>query len=255
MHKAETIAAADGFAKRRFGLCLAVSAALHVLVFGVMELPGRPLPQRAVLHLSLVPTTPPAIAAPPAEPAHAETAETGSATADPPAPQTATIAKQPSVSASAAKETTPPPPNPLAGKSALELARALAAGLAQPSAPSAAGRVLRLTDAPGRPDFAYYLEAWRRQVERVGKLNYPGEARRRKLTGSLRLLVVIRADGDLADARLVESSGHAVLDEAALRIVRLAAPYAPFPPRIAAQADTLEIERTWRFRGQSAGLL
>ena len=256
MHKAETIAAADGFAKRRFGWCLAVSAALHVLVFGVMELPGRPFPQtRAVLHLSLVPKTPPAVAAPPAEPADAEPAETGSATTDPPAPQAAPIAEQPTAAAPAAKETTPPPPNPLAGKSALQLARALAAGWAEAPTANTGGRVLRLTDAPGRPDFAYYLEAWRRQVERVGKLNYPGEARRRKLTGSLRLLVVIRADGDLADARLVESSGHAVLDEAALRIVRLAAPYAPFPPRIAAQADTLEIERTWRFRGHGAGLL
>ena len=143
----------------------------------------------------------------------------------------------------------------MAGKSALQLARALAAGLADEPAPAADGRVLRLTDAPTRPDFAYYLQAWRRQVERVGKLNYPGEARRRKLTGSLRLLVVIHADGGLAEARLVESSGHAVLDEAALRIVRLAAPYAPFPPRIAAQADILEIERTWRFRGEAAGLL
>lgn len=226
-------------------------------MFGVVELPPRASPEpRAVLDLSLVtPMTAPAVAAAPLEQsALAETAEISAAKASPPTSPAATIAATPAVAAPAT-EKTPPPANPLAGKSALQLARALAAGLADEPAPAADGRVLRLTDAPTRPDFAYYLQAWRRQVERVGKLNYPGEARRRKLTGSLRLLVVIRADGGLADARLVESSGHAVLDEAALRIVRLAAPYAPFPPRIAAQADILEIERTWRFRGEAAGLL
>ena len=226
-------------------------------MFGVVDIPQRASPApRAVLDLSLVtPMTAPAVAAAPLEQsALAETAEISAAKASPPAPPAATIAATPAVAAPAT-EKTPPPANPLAGKSALQLARALAAGLADEPAPAADGRVLRLTDAPTRPDFAYYLQAWRRQVERVGKLNYPGEARRRKLTGSLRLLVVIRADGGLADARLVESSGHAALDEAALRIVRLAAPYAPFPPRIAAQADILEIERTWRFRGEGAGLL
>lgn len=92
-------------------------------------------------------------------------------------------------------------------------------------------------------------------MERVGKLNYPAEARRRDITGSLRLLVVIDADGALADVRLVESSGQAILDDAALRIVRLAAPFAPFPPSIRALADTVEIERVWRFQGEAGGLL
>ena len=233
---------------------MALSAALHLLALSVLELPARPSPQpRAVLDLSLVtPIAPPAVVAAASQPA--ATANIGPREAVPPAPPPTTAAK-PSVAAPPAEDEEPPPANPLAGKSALQLARALAAGLAEAPLPSAGGRVLRLTDAPARPDFAYYLRAWRRQVERVGKLNYPSEARRRKLTGSLRLLVVIRASGDLADARLVESSGHAVLDDAALRIVRLAAPYAPFPPRIAAQADTLEIERTWRFRGDGGGLL
>ena len=242
-------------ARQRLGWCLALSAALHVLVLSVLELPAHPSPQpRAVLDLSLVtPIAPPAPAVAAAS-QPAETAEIGLREANLPAPPPTTAAK-PSVAAPSAEDEEPPPANPLAGKSALQLARALAAGLAEAPLPSAGGRVLRLTDAPARPDYAYYLRAWRRQVERVGKLNYPSEARRRKLTGSLRLLVVIRADGELADARLVESSGHAVLDDAALHIVRLAAPYAPFPPRIAAQADTLEIERTWRFRGDGGALL
>lgn len=151
-------------------------------------------------------------------------------------------------------------PAPAAGArlpagSVQDLARAIANRHA-PAPVSADGeRILRLPESPARPDFAYYLRAWRRAVERVGKLNYPAEARRRDITGSLRLLVVIDADGALAGVRIVESSGQAILDDAALRIVRLAAPFAPFPPSIRALADTVEIERVWRFQGEAGGLL
>ena len=47
--------------------------------------------------------------------------------------------------------------------------------------------------------------------------------------------------------RLTRSSGHALLDDAAIRIVRLAAPYAPFPKEIREETDILEITRTWQF--------
>lgn len=101
--------------------------------------------------------------------------------------------------------------------------------------------------APETVTDAYYLDAWRRKVERIGQLNYPQEARERQLYGTLRLLVSIEPDGDLRDVRLLASSGHDVLDEAALRIVRLAAPFAPFPPAMQ-ELDLLEIDRTWRFQ-------
>ncbi len=94
----------------------------------------------------------------------------------------------------------------------------------------------------------WYLESWRRKVERIGKLNYPDGARARKIYGSLRLLVVIEPDGSLRDVRVIDSSGHEVLDDAAVRIVRLAAPYAPFPPAMRDDTDVLEIVRTWQFR-------
>ena len=68
------------------------------------------------------------------------------------------------------------------------------------------------------------------------------------LYGKLRLLVVIRADGSLQDIRLLSSSGYAVLDEAAIKIVRMAAPYAPFPAELRATTDQLEIIRTWQFQ-------
>lgn len=95
--------------------------------------------------------------------------------------------------------------------------------------------------------YASYLEAWRRKVERIGNLNYPDEAKRRKLYGNLILHVAVKADGTIQSIRVLRSSGYDVLDEAAVRIVELAAPFAPFPPDIRAEADILDITRTWQF--------
>ena len=102
--------------------------------------------------------------------------------------------------------------------------------------------------------YAAYLEAWRRKVEYVGNLNYPDEARRRKLYGDLILHVAVRSDGSVERLRVVRSSGHSVLDEAAMNIVRLAAPFAPFPPGLKEEVDILDITRTWQFqRGNRLG--
>jgi len=65
--------------------------------------------------------------------------------------------------------------------------------------------------------------------------------------GDLRLLVVILQDGSMENIRVLSSSGYAVLDEAAIKIVRMAAPFAPFPPELRATTDKLEIIRTWQF--------
>ncbi len=94
--------------------------------------------------------------------------------------------------------------------------------------------------------FAQYVEDWRQKVERVGTLNYP-DAARGKLYGSLLLSVSIRADGSVDRIGVQRSSGHKVLDEAAVRIVKMAAPYAPFPPDIRKDYDIIEITRTWKF--------
>lgn len=96
--------------------------------------------------------------------------------------------------------------------------------------------------------YAAYLEAWRKKVERIGNLNYPDEAKRKKLYGSLLLHVSVRADGSIERIRLVRSSGHKALDDAAIRIVRLSAPFSPFPPNIRKEIDILDITRTWQFR-------
>lgn len=93
---------------------------------------------------------------------------------------------------------------------------------------------------------AWYKDEWRKKIERIGNLNYPDEARRQRIYGHLRLLVTINRDGTLHEVQVLESSGQALLDQAALRIVRLAAPFAPFSGDLA-EFDRLEIIRTWRF--------
>ncbi|MFT6916043.1 MAG: protein TonB [Motiliproteus sp.] len=118
-----------------------------------------------------------------------------------------------------------------------------------------APRVRRLTSASTRASFdARYLDSWRRKVERVGNINYPEQARRQDLHGNLRLLVVLRPDGSLERVDVLKSSGHPVLDNAAKRIVRLAAPYAAFPPELRKRADRVEIIRTWKFERTKLGV-
>ncbi len=94
--------------------------------------------------------------------------------------------------------------------------------------------------------FAQYVEGWRMKVERLGNVNYPEDARGR-LYGSLILTVSIKTDGTLDSVEVNRSSGHQVLDRAAERIVRMAAPYAAFPPDIRKDTDVLVITRTWTF--------
>jgi len=95
--------------------------------------------------------------------------------------------------------------------------------------------------------FAQYIEDWRIKVERIGNLNYPEQARQQKIYGSLQLTVSIRADGSVESMDVSRSSGQRLLDAAAQRIVKLAAPFAPLPPDIRRDTDILSITRTWTF--------
>src|SRR3989344_4082549 len=95
--------------------------------------------------------------------------------------------------------------------------------------------------------YAAYMDAWRAKVERIGNLNYPDEAKRRHLTGNLLLDVALNTDGSINEISVRRSSGQKILDDAAVRIVELSAPFAPFPPEIRADLDVLHITRTWKF--------
>jgi protein TonB len=129
-----------------------------------------------------------------------------------------------------------------------EIARLTARINAQTQASQSRARRKAISTSTREYRYASYMEAWRRKVERIGNLNYPAEAREQGLSGNLILHVAVRADGSLEGVRVVRSSGQEVLDQAAVRIVELAAPFAEFPADIAAETDVLDITRTWQFQ-------
>jgi protein TonB len=98
---------------------------------------------------------------------------------------------------------------------------------------------------------ASYLESWVRKVERVGNLNYPDEARRQRLDGTLILSVLVNHDGDVVSIEVTNSSGEQVLDDAARRIVQLSGPFSPFPAEMRERYDQLMITRTWVFQSDA----
>ncbi|WP_221793804.1 energy transducer TonB [Oceanobacter mangrovi] len=111
-------------------------------------------------------------------------------------------------------------------------------------------RVQRLTAASTmKASDAYYVNNWRRKIEKLGTLNYPREAENCFDDCRLRVLVAINPDGTINNLEILESSGRKVLDDAALRIVRMSAPFAPFTEEMRKSTDILEIIRTWQFKG------
>ncbi|MGO9039327.1 MAG: energy transducer TonB [Steroidobacteraceae bacterium] len=98
-------------------------------------------------------------------------------------------------------------------------------------------------------DVAVYLDGWRRKVERVGTMNFPDVARRERLSGTPVIEVTIGSDGKLVQSVIRRSSGHAELDEAAMRILKLAAPYDRFPSALGAAHDQIRIAYEWQFLG------
>lgn len=94
--------------------------------------------------------------------------------------------------------------------------------------------------------WASYLRAWVDRAEQVGNLNYPDEARRRRLGGQVVITVGVRRDGSVESSRILRSSGTPLLDEAALRVVQLAQPFPPLPETDDA-IDILQVTRTWSF--------
>lgn len=115
----------------------------------------------------------------------------------------------------------------------------------------------RISAATKEYSAAAYMRAWEMKVERIGNMNYPQEAKDKGINGSLMLSVDINPDGSVPPDGIVvsRSSGHKVLDDAAVRIVRLGAPYAAIPEDVLQGSDMLTIIRTWKFessRGMSA---
>ena len=113
-----------------------------------------------------------------------------------------------------------------------------------------APRIQRLTAASTlKANDAYYVNSWRRKIENMGRINYPREAENCFNQCSLRLMVSINPDGTINNLKVLKSSGKKVLDDAAIRIVRRSAPFAPFTEEMKRDIDQLEIIRTWQFKG------
>ena len=91
------------------------------------------------------------------------------------------------------------------------------------------------------------MNKWINKVVFVGNRNFPKEALSQKIFGSLRLATTLKPNGTIHSVEILQSSGHSVLDNAALQIVHLASPFPPFPPEIRKDTDQLEIIRTWNF--------
>ena len=217
-----------------FGRALLVAVLLHLLILllpGSDLLPRTPAPVVLDLVLERVTDQP----APPLAP----TEQTQTVVTD------ADSAARPRSEPAPAIETARPAPPRDRPRLNLDLT-ALDQALEQQDA---ASRVGRLTGGASHSAVeAAYLRAWRQRVERIGNANYPGGG----VEGQLRMLVVINADGTLVDARVLSSSGVAALDAAALRIVRLSAPFPAFPVELRRRFDQLEILRSWQFTRRGA---
>lgn len=107
-------------------------------------------------------------------------------------------------------------------------------------------RFLTSVSTMSSKDAEYYAH-FRQKVERVGNDNYPAEAIINQIVGDLRMVTVVNANGTIAAVEIMQSSGHRLLDDAALQIVHMAAPFKPFPKETRKTADQLEIIRTWHF--------
>ena len=108
-------------------------------------------------------------------------------------------------------------------------------------------RTLIATPSTRQSGLAEYLDGWRRRVERIGTANYPSELLGNIHAGRPTLEVVIAADGRLDDIVVRRSSGDKALDQAALKILRLAAPFPPLPPDIREDYDVLRFAYEWDF--------
>lgn len=98
---------------------------------------------------------------------------------------------------------------------------------------------------------AQYMKDWETKVERIGNLNYPEVAKKKNFHGTLTMEVGIKADGSIYNMRIKRSSGNKALDDAAIRIVRISAPFPPLPDSLLKELDVLIITRVWKFSDES----
>lgn len=177
--------------------------------------------------------------------------EDGAPRPTPPSPTEVLTQRRSSHSVDTDRETTPDPATPSLRELESEQRRIEMARLAQEiqkESEQYAKRPKRkyISANTQEYEFAAYMRAWVARIERIGNLNYPDEARRQQLHGQLVLTVGLDRNGRIKSVDVIQSSGHKVLDDAAVRITRLAEPFPPLP-ETKEKVDELYISRTWQF--------
>lgn len=130
----------------------------------------------------------------------------------------------------------------------LEQARLTSELAAQDAAYAKRPKVKMITASTQEYEYAAYMRGWVDKVERVGNLNLPEDIRRRGLSGRLIVTVVVHRDGSVGpgDITISSPSGIKLLDDTAVRTIRLAQPFPPIP-KTKEDIDELYITRTWDY--------
>ncbi|HEY7773293.1 MAG TPA: TonB family protein [Marinagarivorans sp.] len=103
------------------------------------------------------------------------------------------------------------------------------------------------TEATKASADAAYLHAWNSRVEDVGNRHFPEEALQEEIFGQLMMVVTLNADGTIDDVEIIDPSDHALLNQSALQMVHMAAPFEKIPSTVLDGHDKLEITRVWSF--------
>ncbi len=268
---AERVGASPGN-EQTLAVAVVVALVLHgfLLVLIGLDLaysPPRPAP---ALRVALTPRTAPvpesSVVSPPlpeqpaapAAQAPAEPQPVEEYVPDPPEPKPEPVQTPQVVDTRAAApeqtEAEPPPPAPapvpapapaLTGSEIQSMGLALArAGLPEPPSNP---REKRLDMRAMTTMEEFYIQAWVDKVQRVGENNFPPAAMGRGEVHCPVLDIVLKADGSIDKLKVTESCGDPALDNAALDIVLMAAPFAPFPAELERNYDTLRFSRRWMF--------
>ena len=98
-----------------------------------------------------------------------------------------------------------------------------------------------------RAIFGIWERQIRQKVERIGQQNFPRDENGRPLFGLMQFKVVLNADGSIAKLDLTRSSGNSKLDQDALNIIRIAAPFGPVPFELLDHRGQIVLTRYYEF--------
>ncbi len=232
----------------RIAAALVLAGFLHFPIFWLITQPsdrGADTPKRpAVFHLQaqLRP-----IPAPPKAQETAPKPKALAAQSDPPPKDTPKVSPEPLGHKEAPRRS-----DFSAGLLSQQISEVSESLVKKRNAESQGKRIVYASEAKGHTaTLTAYEEAWQTKVEHIGNLNYPEAARDQGLSGSLTVAVAIRPDGSLYSVQILKSSGNPIIDEGAIKIVRLSAPFAPLPQDLLSDMDILVITRSWRFDDQA----